>query len=845
LKKKASASKVTLFFAVRGVIPVIPRTLSHYRIIEKIGSGGMSEVYSAIDTVLGRKVALKLLSEEGLPEERAQKRFLREARAAAKLDHPNICSVYEVGQTDDICFLAMQYIEGETLVSKLRKERLELEDAIDIAAQIADALSEAHSKGIVHRDIKPQNIMIDVRQQVKVLDFGLAKLMQEALSVRSDEKTQSLLTGPGTIVGTLTYLSPEQARAEDIDGRSDIFSLGVVIYEMLSGRHPFKAASSAATISMILNHEPLPLARYLPHIPDELQRIVNKTLNKDRERRYQTVKELSIDLMSLKEELAFEARLERSTPTELKSGMAAGGSGISTDRRGLSLLHAKKDTSVASASTYAIRAYSKPLAIIALIVILAGSGAIYLYYSNLADSVAVLPFSIISSDGSSVADPDGEYLSDGLTESLINSLSRFRKLKVIARSSVFHYKGKDVDPQQVGRELGVRTVLTGRIFRRGDNITIGAELSDVRGNSQIWGIQYERRISDLLSLQKEIVTNIIENLRLHLTGEDESRLATDYTKNEEAYQLYLKGRYYWNKRTEDGFNKSISFFNQAKERDPRFALAYTGLADSYMLLSDWGFLPPVEGYAKARDAVQQALSIDDKLAEAYTSLAGIKVVLNWDWAGAENDYRRAIELNPNYPTAHHWYAGHLITMGRANECFSEMRLAKQLDPLSLGINKDLAVFLIYARRFDEALEQCRKTLEIDPNFVVMSSYIAQIYEFKQMYTEALDELQSAHAQVPDDSVISYGLAQTYAAVGRKNEATSLLEGLVNPSKEVVPKELAVLYVRLRDNDKAFGVLQDAYEKHYFVVAELRADPRFDELRSDPRYKELIRLIGLP
>lgn len=828
---------------------MVPQRLSHYRIIEKIGAGGMCDVYSATDTVLGRKVALKILSEDTLPDEHSQKRFIREARAAAKLDHPNICSVYEVGIDDELCFIAMQYVDGETLASKLRSERLAVEEVIVIAAQIGGALSEAHSKGIIHRDIKPQNIMIDARGQVKVLDFGLAKLMQERVGSGSEEKTQSLLTGPGIIVGTLTYLSPEQARAEALDGRSDIFSLGVVIYEMLSGMQPFKADSSAATISKILTHEPPPLTRFLLDIPSELQRIVSKALCKDKERRYQAVKELQIDLETLKEEIAFEAKLERSNPPEVKNTTRTTDSidASVTAERELTL-KSTEPTSLGKAphpwylARPGVRKQTYVMAL--LLCVVAAAAFAYLSYSDPIDSVAVLPFVFISTDATNMADADREYLSDGVTESVINDLSQLRKLKVIARSSVFRYKGKEIDPQQVGRELGVRTVFIGRIIQRGDNLTIKAELSDVRDNSQIWGSQYDRRISDLLSLQREIATNIIDSLRLKLTGEDKTRLAREYTKNAEAYELYLKGRYYWNKRSEDGFRKAITLFDQAIKIDSKYALAYAGLADAYMLLSDWGFLTPTEGYAKAKQAALQAVSIDDRLAEAHTSLAGIRVVLDWDWAGAENEYKRAIELNPNYPTARHWYASHLIVMGRVDESLAEIKQAQQLDPLSLPINKDLAVIFLYARRYDQALEQCTKTLEIDPDYLVMSTYRAQAYELKQMYLDALSELQRAHSRSPDDIEVSYGLAQAYAAMEMKGEAKRILDELTQPVRQFIPKEMAVLYLRLGDRDKAFEILRSAYEDHYFSVAELKMDPRFDGLRSDPRYSDLLRRLGL-
>jgi TolB-like protein/DNA-binding winged helix-turn-helix (wHTH) protein/Flp pilus assembly protein TadD len=485
------------------------------------------------------------------------------------------------------------------------------------------------------------------------------------------------------------------------------------------------------------------------------------------------------------------------------------------------------------------------IAALAVLVIAAG-GIYYFYFGNRGDSIAVLPFSFTSMNPKNLAEPDSEYLSDGITESVINSLSQFPGLRVIARSSVFHYQGKGIDPQQIGRDLGVRTVLIGRIIQRGDNLIIKTELSDVRDNRQIWGEQYERKVSDLLALQKEIASSIVDNLKLRLTGEERNRLAKSHTDNAEAYELYLKGRYHWNRRTVEGFNKAVAFFQRAIEKDTRYALAYTGLADSYMLLSDWGVLPPVEGYSRARDAVLQALNIDYGLAEAHNSLAGIKSVLDWDWAGAENEYRKAIELNPNYPTAFHWYATQLMVMGRLDESLTQIKRAQQLDPLSLGINKDFAVILLSARRYDEALEQCRKTLEIDPTFLVMSTYIAQAYELKQMYPEAIAELQRAYALMPHDSEISYGLALAYASAGMRDEAQAVLDRMSQPSSQsqFLPREAALLHARFGENDKAFEVLEQAYANHYFAVTQLNIDPRFDPLRSDPRYTDLLRRLGL-
>jgi TolB-like protein/Flp pilus assembly protein TadD len=464
------------------------------------------------------------------------------------------------------------------------------------------------------------------------------------------------------------------------------------------------------------------------------------------------------------------------------------------------------------------------------------------------DSLAILPFTYASSDPQLMANPDREYLSDGMTESIINNLSQLANLKVIARSSVFRseFKGTDLDVQAIGRKLNVGAVLTGHIIQEGDELRIGVQLMDVQGNRQIWGEAYQRKTADIQTVQKEIAKNVSEQLRLKLTGADQTQLAKTYTDSGEAYQDYLKGRFHWNKRTDEGFKQATNFFQEAIVKDPHYALAYTGLADCYTLRSDYGFLEPKEGYALAKGAVTLALNYDDSLAEAHTSLASIKAVTDWDWQGAENEYRRAIELNPKYPTAHHWYAAQLLLEGRLKEALEEIKKAQQLDPLSLGINKDFAVILLYARDYDKALEQCRKTLEIEPHFGGMSTYIAQIYELKQKYPEAVAELEKAHAAFPEDVEITYSLGQAYALSGKKDEALKISNELNQPGKQdmSLPKEAAYLYALLGEKEQAIAILQKAAEGHYISVAELKMDPRLDDLRKDTRVVELLRKIGL-
>jgi serine/threonine-protein kinase len=808
---------------------MFPESIAHYRIIKKLGAGGMGEVYLALDTKLDRKVAIKVLLPDSLADDNLKKRLLKEARAAAKLDHPNICAVYDVNEADGFTFIVMQYIEGETLADKMLLEPLGLSSALAIVEQAAEALAEAHTQGIVHRDLKPQNIMITPRGQVKILDFGLAKQIRASDSVDSEAPTATFLSTPGHIVGTMPYMSPEQLQGEPLDTRSDIFSLGVTFYEMLAGKHPFQDKSDAVTLSRIMLAEPVPTERFQAHVSPDLQALLNKMLCKDKAARYQNAQEFLTDLRQLPAKLSANTAEVDARPTREVSAITATTRGEKGTDGILSKALRHKWAIMASA-----------LAVILLAVL-----AVRWLTAEHLDSLAILPFTYVSSDPQFMANPDREYLSDGMTESIINNLSQLANLKVIARSSVFRYKGKDLDVQAIGRELNVRAVLSGQIKQEGDELRITVELMDVQGNRSIWVATYRRKTGDIQTVQKEIARNVSEKLRLNLTGADQTQLAKSYTQSGEAYEAYLKGRYHWNKRTDEGFKQATNFFQEAIIKDPNYALAYSGLADCYTLRSDYGFLAPKEGYALAKGAVTLALKYDESLAEAHTSLASIKAVTDWDWQGAENEYRRAIELNPNYATAHHWYAAQLLLQGRMDQALQEIKKAQQLDPLSLGINKDFAVILLYARDYDKALEQCRKTLEIEPHFGGMSTYIAQIYELKQKYQEAVAELEKSHEEFPEDVEITYSLGQAYALSGKKEAALKISNELTQPGKDIsLPKEAAYLYALLGEKEKAVAILQKAAEEHYISVAEVKMDPRLDELRKDPRVVEILQKIGL-
>jgi eukaryotic-like serine/threonine-protein kinase len=806
---------------------MIAESIAHYRIIKKLGAGGMGDVYLALDTKLDRKVAIKVLRPDSLAEENLKKRLLKEARAAARLDHPNICHVYDVSEADSVTFIVMQYIEGETLAEKMMREPLELSTALELAKQAAEGLAEAHTHGILHRDIKPHNLIVTPRGQLKILDFGLAKEIRSSDPVDYDAPTATLLSTPGQVVGTMPYMSPEQLQGEPLDARSDIFSFGVTFYEMLAGKHPFQDKSAAVTLSRIMLGAPIPTEQFHAQVSPELQAVLNKMLCKDKADRYQNARELLTDLRQLPAKLSANTAQVNAARTKEVSGI--------TTKENL----ADRILSKARRHKWALLAS-------ALALILLGVAISRLVSTERLDSLAILPFSYVSSDPQFMANPDREYLSDGLTEGIINNLSQLANLKVIARSSAFRYKGKDLDVQAIGRELNVRAMLVGQIKQDGDELRITVELMDVQGNRSIWVATYERKAGDMQTVQKEIARDVSEKLRLKLTGADQTQLAKTYTESGEAYEAYLKGRYHWNKRTEEGFKQATNFFQEAIIKDPNYALAYTGLADCYTLRSDYGFLASKDGYALAKGAVTLALKYDESLAEAHTSLASIKAVTDWDWQGAENEYRRAIELNPKYSTAHHWYAAQLLLQGRLDEALQEIKKAQQLDPLSLGINKDFAVILLYARDYDKALEQCRKTLEIEPHFGAMSTYIAQIYELKQKYPEATAELEKAHAAAPEDREITYALGQAYALIGKKDEALKISNELNQPAKQngSLPKEAAYLYTLLGEKEKAVAILQKAADDHYLPVAEVKMDPRFAELRKDARLVELLQKIGL-
>ncbi len=818
-------------------------TLSHYRIVSKLGAGGMGEVYLAQDTKLDRKVALKILPADVASDQTRMRRFVQEAKAASGLNHPNIITIHDFQQIDSMSFIATEFIDGETLRERIRAG-MELAEILDVAIQTASALAAAHAAGIIHRDIKPENIMVRRDGYVKVLDFGLAKLSERLDAVSDPEALTAMVnTGAGLVMGTAVYMSPEQAKGAKVDERTDLWSLGAVLYEMVAGRVPFFGQTTTETISQILLKEPAPLSRYAREVPSELERIINKALTKNCEERYQSAKDLLIDLRNLKRKLEVDAEIDRTVSPEFRNTPATA--------MGSTSARATADTADTATNTASIISglkQHKLAALVAIVVLALAAVALipYLRGRNAdvsIDSIAVLPFENRS------VDAEAEYLSDGLAESLIYRLSQLPNLRVTPTSVVFRYKGKQADGVKAGNELGVSAVLSGRIIQRGENLTISAELVDVRNNKLLWGEQYDRKMSDLLTTQREIAREIVDNLKLKVSGEEKG-LAKHYTESNDAYQLYLKGQFYWNKRTEEGLRKSLEYYQQAIERDPNFALAYSGLANAYDLLGvpdASGAMPPHEAMPKAKAAALKALEIDDTLAEPHVSLAHQKYYYDRDWTGAEREYKRAIELNPNYPTAHSWYAVYLMSAGRFDESQAQIKRALELDPLSLPLNMALGWVLLTARQNDQSVDQLRKTLEMDPNFVLTHHRLGLAYEQQGKYDEAITQFKEVLNLTAGKPLGMAALAHAYALSGKRVEAQKLLAELLEQSKVrfVSPSSVAAIYTALGDKDDAFAWLEKADKARDGILARLKVDSRFDPLRSDPRFTDLVRRVGVP
>ena len=762
--------------------------LSHYRIVSKIGAGGMGEVYLAEDTRLGRKVAIKFLSIESRVDEQARKRLIREAQAAARLDHPNICAIHEVGEEDDQSFIVMQYVDGETLAKLVQRKALELREALDIAVQVADALAEAHSRGIIHRDIKPANIMITPRGQAKVMDFGLAKVIQQKSLIESEAETEELLTRPDVIVGTVPYMSPEQARGETLDLGTDIFSFGAVLYEIISGRQPFLAESAAGTISAIMTHQPPPLARYSREAPAELERIVAKALAKDREDRYQSAKDLLIDLRQLKKRIEVEAEIERTRSAE-------------------------RDPE-ASAKTL------KP---------------------ETKTSIAVLPFVNISND------PDNEYFCDGLAEELLNALSKIGALRVAARTSAFSLKGKETDIREIGQKLNVGAVLEGSVRKSGNRLRITAQLINIADGYHLWSERYDREMKDIFDIQDEISSAIVDALKVKLLGAEKTTVLKRYTDNTDVYQLYLKGRFHFGKWTEQGFKQAVDYYEQAIAIEPGYAPAFAALAETYLSLWYFGHLSPTESEPRWKEAITRALDIDSDLAEGHFALAESKSYHDWDWLVAEREFKLCLELNPNYARAHEQYAILLSLMGRHEEAFASVIRAVELDPLSFIVNLNAGWVFWVAGRCDRMRDQAQRLIDLDPNF--NGGYWIRGTEswVRGKFRDAIRDLEKARDLGGGPVVLSL-LGCVYGLSDERMKAEQLLEQLreMSTRRYVGWFQIGLVYAGMGDNDRAFEWLERAYKEREGVLIFARQFAKLvPSLSTDPRLMDLIRRIGLP
>src|SRR6266540_3016338 len=791
---------------------LVGELIGHYRIESLIGVGGMGEVYLARDEQLGRKVALKLLPESLTANEAQLSRFKTEARAASALNHPNILTVYEIGADANRQFIATEFIEGMTLRASLARGRMNLHEALEIAVQVASELAAAHETGVVHRDIKPENIMLRPDGYAKVLDFGIAKLTEQQPRSDSHEvgTTTVLQTAPGLVLGTARYMSPEQTRGQTLDARSDIWSLGVVIYEIVGGISPFPGETPSDCIASILKTEPPPLSTVLPDVPVKLQSIVQKALRKNMEERYQTIKEMLTDLRDLKRELEAEGS---SPQTKARTEPILGK--IKRHKRGALLTLA---AAILAAAAFGYHFYFVAPAL-----------------APNEKSIAVLPFADLSQAR------DQEYFCDGIHEEILTRLSKIRDLKVISRTSTQRFKSAPKNLPEIARQLGVAAILEGTVQKAGDQIRVHVQLINAGNDSHLWAEKYDRKLTDVFGVESEIAKAIAENLAAKLTHTEERAVSAKPTNNPAAYELYLQGRYFWNRRDREGFRRAIELFTKATELDPNYALAYAGIADTYALLPMYGFAPARDSYPKAKAAALKALQLDDTLAEAHASYGNV-LLSDFDWVRSRRELERAIELNPNYSTAHQWLGSdNLMNSGELDRGLAEVRRARELDPLSPIVNTILGIAYYLRREYADAVTQFHKTFEIDPNFLLAHVMLGQTLVMQGAIDEGIAEAQKARQINGDVGVLSI-LGYAYARKGDREQALKILDQLKAESqKEFVPAvDFAFLYIGLGDKEQALDWLKKGYEDR--SSGTIKVDPVCDPLHGDPRYERLVAKV---
>jgi serine/threonine protein kinase/tetratricopeptide (TPR) repeat protein len=824
-----------------------------YEILSAIGAGGMGEVYRARDTRLERTVAIKVLPADLSSDPDRRERFDREARAISSLNHPHICILHDVGNQDGTSFLVMEYLEGETLSSRLSKGPLPIDQVLFYAIEIADALDAAHAAGIVHRDLKPSNIFVTKRGQTKVLDFGLAKLAQnkDAAALMLDENAPTLkeakLTSPGSALGTVAYMSPEQARGENLDAQSDIFSFGVVLYEMATGRPAFAGRTTAVIFNEILNKNPTAPARINPEVPPKLDEIIDRCLEKDRELRYHSAADVRANLKRVQRDIDVErARTSSRTPVEEEAVPPAAPSRASSPSGpgGSTGIVAPQPSSDAALAIGIVQRHKTGIVVtvVALLLIVAGVIGGRMWVARRAggpiDSIAVLPF--VNGSGS----PDADYLSDGLTDTITNSLSQIHSLRVVPRTLAMRYKNQTVDPRQAARDLNVRAIVTGSVMQRGDQVSVQAEMIDATNVAQLWGDHFDRSVAEMMNVQSDISKAIAENLRMQLTSDDHKGMVAGTTQNAEAYQLYLKGHYEFVKRNRDGYSRANAYFEHAIAQDPSYALAYAGLASGYSQQALFGYSSPSETFPKAIAAAKKAIALDFGSADAHAWLGFSILLYEWNWRQSELELHRALALDPNNAEAHLVSGLFLGTLRRFDEGIAEEKRAEALDPLLPPTS--LGYILTEAHRYDEALVALNRALELEPDSVLAHVYLARLYGYSGKGDLAIAESRRAiELGFPFGQTL---LAQSYAVAGKKAEAVALLQKSIEQSKRSNSGAFFIVFAfdALGDKDQAFSLLEESYKEHDAVLVFLNEVPFLnDAWRTDPRFQDLVRRIGIP